>query len=128
MRLDVPQQQNYRTIGDSTLKVFQHVVEMYDFSFVLKVGKHGAFCVSVAVVLWRQHVLASPDFSFVLKVGYSSEAGAQSPGSVGICWPRNLFLADAVNKTVSHQAAHAQTQRLQPSAVQWISLISWLIC
>lgn len=36
--LDVPHQQNYRTIGDSTLKVFQHVVETYDFSFVLKVG------------------------------------------------------------------------------------------
>jgi hypothetical protein len=36
--LDVPKQQNYRTIGDSTLKVFQHVVATYDFSFVLKVG------------------------------------------------------------------------------------------
>lgn len=38
MWLDLPQQQNYRTIGDATLKVFQHVVASYDFSFVLKVG------------------------------------------------------------------------------------------
>ena len=37
MWLDLPQQQNYRTIGDATLEVFQHVVASYDFSFVLKV-------------------------------------------------------------------------------------------
>lgn len=34
--LDMPKEQNYRTIGDSTLMVFQHVVATYDFSFVLK--------------------------------------------------------------------------------------------
>ena len=36
--LDAPKQQNYRTIGDSTLKVSQHVVASHDFSFVPKLS------------------------------------------------------------------------------------------
>jgi hypothetical protein len=54
--LDLPQQQNYRTIGDATLEVFQHVVASYDFSFVLKVGAASELQRGAAALVLQQRL------------------------------------------------------------------------
>lgn len=54
--LDLPQQQNYRTIGDATLEVFQHVVASYDFSFVLKVGAASKLLIEAVPLVLQEHL------------------------------------------------------------------------
>ena len=56
MWLDLPQQQNYRTIGDATLEVFQHVVASYDFSFVLKVGAASELRFQAVALVLQEHL------------------------------------------------------------------------